>query len=120
MSMQLANLTAMQIQHFTEPGNYRDGGGLYLQINPQGKKSWIFRYELFGRERYMGLGPLHSVSLADARIAAREGKRCLLDKVDPLEKKRQEADIPLNAETKLATWIMLATCCRVGELSCAR
>lgn len=27
---------------------------------------------------------------------------------------------PLNAETRLATWIMLATCCRVGELSCAR
>jgi integrase len=40
----------------------------------------------------MGLGPLHSVSLADARIAAREARRCLLDKVDPLEKKHREAD----------------------------
>lgn len=27
---------------------------------------------------------------------------------------------PLNAETRLAAWIMLATCCRVGELCCAR
>lgn len=27
---------------------------------------------------------------------------------------------PLNVETQLALWIMLATCCRVGELSCAR
>ncbi|HVZ46591.1 MAG TPA: integrase arm-type DNA-binding domain-containing protein [Ramlibacter sp.] len=92
MSKRLAKLTAMQVQHFTKPGNYGDGGGLYLQINPQGRKSWIFRYELFGRERYMGLGPLHSVGLADARVAAREARRCLLDKVDPLEKKRQEVE----------------------------
>ena len=27
---------------------------------------------------------------------------------------------PLNTETQLAVWIMLSTCCRVGELSCAR
>lgn len=27
---------------------------------------------------------------------------------------------PLNAETRLALWIMLSTCCRVGELSRAR
>lgn len=27
---------------------------------------------------------------------------------------------PLNTETQLALWIMLSTCCRVGELSCAR
>jgi integrase len=92
MSKRLAKLTAMQVLDFIKPGNYGDGGGLYLQINPQGKKSWIFRYELFGRERYMGLGPVHSVSLADARIAAREARRCLLDKVDPLEKKRQEVE----------------------------
>lgn len=92
MIKRLAKLTAMQVQHFTKPGNYGDGGGLYLQINPQGKKSWIFRYELFGRKRYMGLGPLHCVSLADARIAAREARRCLRDKVDPLEKKRQEEE----------------------------
>jgi integrase len=27
---------------------------------------------------------------------------------------------PLGAETRLALWIMLATCCRIGELTCAR
>lgn len=27
---------------------------------------------------------------------------------------------PLGAETRFAVWIMLSTCCRVGELTCAR
>ena len=104
MIKRLAKLTAMQVQHFTKPGNYGDGGGLYLQINPQGKKSWIFRYELFGRERYMGLGPLHSVGLADARIAAREARRCLLNKVDPLEKKRQAVEQQRRDEARELTF----------------
>jgi integrase len=33
---------------------------------------------------------------------------------------KRNAIRPLNAETQLALWIMLSTCCRVGELSCAR
>ena len=39
-------------------GRYRDSEarGLYLQVSPTGTKSWILRFELNGRERFMGLG----------------------------------------------------------------
>ena len=47
---------------------YPDGGGLYLQVTGKGVRSWTFRYMWNGKERYMGLGPLHAVSLADARV----------------------------------------------------
>jgi hypothetical protein len=57
-----------------KPGMYCDGGGLYLQatLGADGeiKKSWIFRFALHGRERQMGLGSLHEISLAKARQKA--------------------------------------------------
>jgi integrase len=65
-----------------------DGGGLYLQITPAGVKSWIFRYSRLRKSHSMGLGPLRSVSLEDARKRSRE-MRVLLDRgIDPLAQKR--------------------------------
>jgi hypothetical protein len=44
-----------------------DGGGLYLHVSKSGARSWIFRYMRRGRAREMGLGPLHTIPLKDAR-----------------------------------------------------
>jgi len=47
---------------------------LYLQVSATGTKSWLFRYKVGGRSRYMGLGSKGTVTLAEARgaqIAAR-------------------------------------------------
>ena len=49
---------------------YADGGGLYLQVTASGAKSWIYGFSLNGRAREMGLGPLHTISLSDARAPA--------------------------------------------------
>lgn len=38
----------------------------------------------------MGLGPVHTVSLKDARERARNARRQLLDGIDPLEARRTE------------------------------
>jgi integrase len=66
-----------------------DGGGLWLQITrgegDHFRRSWTFRFELNGRRREMGLGALHTFSLAEARIRARELRQLLADGVDPLE-----------------------------------
>jgi integrase len=70
-----------------------DGGGLYLQctIGAEGavRRSWLFRYERDGRRREMGLGPTHTISLAEARLKARTLRQQLLDDIDPLTAKRQ-------------------------------
>jgi integrase len=47
-----------------------DGGGLMLRVTATGGKSWIFRYMDRGKSHDLGLGPLHTVSLADARDGA--------------------------------------------------
>jgi integrase len=61
----------------------------------------------------------------DRVLSARE--ICMLQTiVETLERKhanapdRRVACRPLNPKTRLAMWIMLSTCCRVGELSMAR
>ena len=53
-----------------------DGGGLWLQITRgEGdhlRRSWTFRYEIDGKRREMGLGALHTFSLAEARARAQD------------------------------------------------
>jgi integrase len=52
-----------------EPGRYRDGGGLILNVTPNGA-SWLLRYSLEGRRRDLGLGKAAFVGLARARDMA--------------------------------------------------
>ena len=100
MSRKARVLTAKAVERTTTPGRYRDAGlrGLYLQINPNGAKSWLLRYERSGRERWHGLGPADIVGLKDARERARQARLLLLDGVDPIEhRKAQRAARALEA-----------------------
>lgn len=87
---QLHRLTALQIGKLLEPGHYPDGGGLYFQITKSGARSWIFRYELHGRERAMGLGSIAQVSLAAARAEAAKCRELLKVKIDPIDARDRE------------------------------
>jgi len=69
---------------------YPDGGGLYLQIAAGGARSWVYRYMLNGAARYMGLGPLHTVTLAQARVKALEARRLRQEGLDPIEARNVE------------------------------
>src|SRR5262249_12788167 len=84
-------------------GMHSDGDGLYLQVTSTGR-SWIMRYQLAGRRREMGLGSLDAVSLAVARGKVREARHLLLDRIDPLEQRRQEATAQRLAEAKAVTF----------------
>ena len=85
-------LTIKRIERALAPGRYGDGGGsgLYLQVGSTGGKSWLFRFERDGRERWMGIGPLHTVDLTEARERARKARLLLLDGIDPLEQRRAD------------------------------
>ena len=85
----LNKLSAKQVETAKKPGRYGDGGGLYLEISPSHVKAWIFRYMVAGRSRDMGLGPLHTVSLAEARERARQARQLIVDGKDPLSVKRE-------------------------------
>jgi integrase len=83
-------LTSKRVAKLTEAGRYGDGHGLYLQVTPAGVRSWLLRYERAGRERWMGLGPLHTFGLDEARARARQARRQLADGIDPLDARKAE------------------------------
>lgn len=95
------NLTAIKIARLRKPGKYGDGGGLWLQISQSGTKSWGFRFMRDGKARQMGLGPLHTIGLAEAREKARKARALLLDGIDPIVA-RDAALEAVRAETAKA------------------
>ena len=65
-------LNPLLVAKTTKPGYYSDGNGLYLQVSVTGSKSWIFRFTITGKQREMGLGAIHTISLSEARLKAKE------------------------------------------------
>ncbi len=76
----------------------RDGGGLYLVSKGSGRY-WIFNFTFAGLRREMGLGPLHTVGLADARDKAEAARRLVRSGVDPLAVKREAEEQSPKATT---------------------
>jgi integrase len=107
MARSLAKLSPIRVGKIKEPGLYSDGGGLYLQVTQSGARSWIFMFRINGREREMGLGPVHTISLADARQKATECRRLRLDGIDPIEARRADRD---KAKLEAATAMTFKAC----------
>jgi Arm DNA-binding domain len=95
----MARLTARKVET-ARAGRHSDGGGLLLDVKATGKASWLFRYQIGGRRRDMGLGPARgdgAVPLAEARLHAAQAREALRAGADPLERRAAAA-----AEAKAA------------------
>ena len=90
MARIIGKLTALKVDKAKQPGMYGDGGGLYLRVTDDGARNWVFRFMLNGRPRWMGMGPLHTVSLSEARKRAGEHRLRRHDGIDPIEARRAE------------------------------
>ena len=114
--MTMGKLTALKIRRAKKPGRYGDGGGLYLAVNENGAKSWIFMWkeedkkkkdetkEGGGRPKHykryaMGLGSARTLSLADAREEALKARKARLGNKDPrAERNARIAGVPTFGE----------------------
>jgi integrase len=100
-------LTQKRCEKFKARGLYNDGGGLCLKVPADGgAKSWVFRYAVGGRDRYMGLGSFRDFDIEKARERATECRRLRADGIDPIEhrmaerkrKKQEEEEARLAAK----------------------
>jgi integrase len=82
MARLIGRLTELQVRRLGA-GWHNDGGGLYLRVEGKGQRWWTFRYGAGGK-RYHGLGPAHTIGLAEAREQARRCRQLLLEGVDPI------------------------------------
>jgi integrase len=84
------------------PGRHADADckGLYLDADESGARRWLFRFQLDGKRREMGLGSAgrDGVSLADARRLAGEARQLVLAGRDPLEARREAEEAAEAAE----------------------
>lgn len=88
MARDIGKLSAVLVRNKNAPGLYSDGGGLYLQVTEAGAKTWVYRFQLNGKRRDMGLGSVHTVTLAEAREEARQCRLLRRDGVDPIDRRR--------------------------------
>lgn len=100
----LHKLTAVKVQKLKVAGYHGDGGGLWLQVTPALTRSWVFRFMLAGKAREMGLGPVHTVGLADARERALACRRLLLDGIDPIEARTNARRTAVAAAARVLTF----------------
>ncbi|MDV2984193.1 UNVERIFIED_CONTAM: integrase arm-type DNA-binding domain-containing protein [Methylobacteriaceae bacterium AG10] len=84
MARAINRLSARTVQTLTEPGRHADGDGLYLVVDENGGKRWVYLFRLAGKRREMGLGPLRMVSLAQARELAGKARTMAAQGLDPV------------------------------------
>ena len=82
MARLVGRLTELQVRRLGK-GWHNDGGGLYLRVVDRDRRWWVYRYGAGGK-RYHGLGPAHTIGLAEAREQARACRALLLKGDDPI------------------------------------
>lgn len=83
----VAKLNDRQVKALKVDGFHACGEGLYLSIKGDGR-GWVFRYQVAGKRRDMGLGSASEVSLKDARDAVDAAKRSIREGIDPVDARR--------------------------------
>jgi hypothetical protein len=98
-------LTSSQVAALKDEGVHWVAPSLYLQIRPQGTRSWLFRYSREGENQWMGLGALAEKPVSEARdeaamlrVAVRRGDDPMAEKQQQREKSGPRVKVPTFAE----------------------
>lgn len=86
-------LTDVQIRRIKPAASTQklaDGGGLYLEVPPEGSKRWRLRYRFGGKEKMLSMGLYPETSLARAREKRDNAREQLADGIDPSAARKAE------------------------------
>jgi hypothetical protein len=67
-----------------------DGGGMFLEVRPNGARYWRLKYRYAGKEKLLALGVYPGVTLKDAREKREAAKKKLAAGIDPGEARKAE------------------------------
>lgn len=87
--MPLTFTTIEALKPAEKPYAKADGGGLIIQVQPNGAKWWRLRYRHDGKAKMLSFGTYPDVSLADARAKRDSAKKQLAAGIDPSEARKQ-------------------------------
>jgi integrase len=86
--MKLTVQTVKNAKPATKTRKLFDGGGLFLEVSPKGRKWWRLKYRFGGKEKKLALGVYPDVTLKEARDRRYEAKKLLEDGIDPGERRQ--------------------------------
>lgn len=96
--MSLTDIAIRNAKPKEKPYKLSDGGGLFLWVQPTGRKWWRYAYRYDGKQKLFALGIYPEVTLAEAREAHMKARKTLASGVDPnAAKKEAKRQILLNA-----------------------
>ena len=86
--------------------------GLYLDVKPNGKKAWCYRFKLNGKSSMFALGEYPTVKLAGAREKCEQARKQVADGVSPtqarqLDKIRKVNDASNTFELIAKEWLQM-------------
>ncbi|MGN7917325.1 tyrosine-type recombinase/integrase [Lysobacter sp. 22409] len=93
MAANTGKLTAVAIKNAkagAKPVRLFDGGGLYMELMPNGSRYWRMKYRYAGKEKRLAFGVFPEVSLAAARQRRDEARGVIRNGEDPSAKRQAE------------------------------
>ncbi|MFT3754684.1 MAG: tyrosine-type recombinase/integrase [Pseudoxanthomonas sp.] len=84
----LTDIAARAAKSKDKPYKLAAGGGLYLEVMPNGSKYWRMKYRFAGREKRLAIGVYPEVSLRDANTERDKARALLREGRDPSSEKR--------------------------------
>src|SRR3954467_6904575 len=97
--MKLNDMAVRKAKPETKSYKMSDGGGMYLEIMPNGSKYWRLKYRFGGKEKRLAIGVYPEVTIAEARDKREKARKQLADNIDPsLAKQEEKRRTALNTE----------------------
>ncbi len=87
--MALTVVAVKNAKPMNRPYKIGDSGGLFLKIEPSGRKYWRFKYRYGGKEKLLALGVFPLIDLAEARSRRDDARKLLSLGQDPATVKKE-------------------------------
>lgn len=89
---QLSDLAIRRAKASCKPYTLKDGAGLYLNVNPNGTKNWLFRFYWHNRQKRISFGIYPAVDLKQARCKRQKAQELLAQGIDPRQPREINGD----------------------------
>jgi integrase len=97
--MPLTDTYLRKVKGAAKPFKKADGGGLFILIQPNGKKLWRLSYRFAGKQKTLAMGVYPTIGLAAVRKARDAAKEKLAQGIDPgAARKAEKVALRLSVE----------------------
>lgn len=86
--MKLSEMAVRKAKPELKAYKMADGGGMYIEVMPNGSKYWRLKYRINGKEKKLALGVYPDVPLSLARDRRDQARKLIAQNLDPSETKK--------------------------------